>query len=125
MEIPLLLYLAPLFLAFEVWQLVIAERYVGVKQIARDLDPRDLGPGEGVAFLWIMGIIASYVWMLLMLVPRFGRIQIFCMLVVSLAGLSLRRNLRLKWILVVLTLEGALRIGMILSMLGLAWRRLS
>ena len=124
MPIPLLLYLAPLMLAFEVWQLVIAERYVGVKSIARDLDPRDLGPGELVSFLWTMGIVFSYLWTLLMLVPRFGRVQIICMLLVSVTGLSLRRNLGLRWLLVILTLEGALRIGMILSMLGLAWRQL-
>jgi hypothetical protein len=46
------------------------------------------------------------------------------MLVVSLAGYSLRRNSGLKWILVILTIEGAIRIGMIISMLGSAWRSL-
>ena len=41
-----LLLLAPLFLIFEIGQLVLCERYVGIKQIARGADPRALGLGE-------------------------------------------------------------------------------
>jgi hypothetical protein len=124
MDIPLLLYLAPLCLLFEVWQLVIAERHIGIKQIERGVDPRDKGPGELLSFLWGSGIVLYWVWMILMLVPKTGRIQIVCMLIVSLAGYSLRRNSGLKWILVILTVEGAVRIGMIVSLLGSAWRSL-
>ena len=124
MDIPLLLYLAPLCLLFEVWQLVIAERHIGIKQIERGVDPRDKGPGELLSVLWGSGIVLYWVWMILMLVPKTGRIQIVCMLIVSLAGYSLRRNSGLKWILVILTVEGAVRIGMIVSLLGSAWRSL-
>jgi len=34
--------LAPLFLVFEFWQLVISERYMGIKQIRVNADPREL-----------------------------------------------------------------------------------
>ena len=47
-----ILILTPFFFVFEVWQLVISERYLGVKQIARGADPRKLGLGEATAFLW-------------------------------------------------------------------------
>lgn len=124
MEISLLLYLAPLCLFFEVWQLVIAERLLGIKQIERGVDPRDRGPGELLSFIWGGGIVLYWVWMILMLIPKDGRIQIVCMLIVSLAGYSLRRNSGLKWILVILTIEGAVRIGMIISLVAAAWRSL-
>lgn len=120
----LLLYLAPLFFAFECWQLVIAERHLGIKHIASGVDPRETGPGEALSFLWSAGLIAYWLWMLLMLIPRDGRPQIGCMLIVSLIGYALRRNSPLKWILVILTLEGAIRIGMLISLLGAAWHSL-
>jgi hypothetical protein len=124
MDIPLLLYLAPLCLIFEVWQLVIAERHLGIKQIEQGLDPRERGPGELLSFLWGSGIMLYWIWMILMLIPKEGRIQVVCMLIVSLAGYSLRRNSGLKWILVILTIEGAVRIGMIISLAASAWRSL-
>ncbi len=123
--IPLLLWFAPLFLGFEVWQLVLAERHIGVKQIARGTDPREHGPGELVSFCWVLGILCYWLWMFGMIWPRFGRAEGACMLVVSLLGLSLRRQLGLRWGLVVLTLEGAIRIGMIASLLSAAWRALT
>lgn len=124
MDIPLLLYLAPLWLAFEVGQLVVAERHLGIKQIERGIDPRQQGPGELLSFCWSLLIVFYWVWMILMLLPKVGRTQAACMLIVSLAGYSLRRNSAFKWILVILTLEGAVRIGMIISLIGGAWRSL-
>ena len=123
-DIPILLFLAPLCMLFEAWQLVIAERYLGIKQIENGVDPRTRGPSEPVAFAWSAGILLYWVWMILMLIPESGRIQIVCMLAVSLFSYSLRRNAPLKWILVILTLEGAIRIGMIISLITDAWRRL-
>lgn len=120
----LLLYFAPLCIVFEAWQLFIAERYLGIKQLERGVDPRTRGPSEPVAFAWSAGITIYWLWMVLMLIPESGRIQIVCMLVVSLLGYSLRRNSPLKWVLVILTLEGAIRIGMIVSLLGDAWQKL-
>lgn len=124
MDIPILLYLAPLCLLFEVCQLLIAERHLGIKQIESGVDPRERGPGELLSFFWGAGIVLYWVWMILMLIPKEGRIQVVCMLIVSLSGYSLRRNSGLKWILVILTIEGAVRIGMIISLLIGAWRSL-
>ncbi|MFA6287475.1 MAG: hypothetical protein WC661_08830 [Opitutaceae bacterium] len=120
----LLLYLSPLWIVFEAWQLVVAERYLGIKQIEQGVDPRSRGPSEPVAFLWSTGIFLYWAWMILMLIPASGRIQIVCMLGISLLGYSLRRNSPLKWILVILTLEGALRIGLMISILREAWGKL-
>jgi hypothetical protein len=123
-NVPLLAYLAPLFLLFEGWQLVIGERYLGVKQIARNGDPRELGPSEPVAAFWTLTIAAYFLWALAMLTTGFARAQILSMLVVTLIGYSLRRNSGLKYVLVVLTVESAIRIGMLVSLMGVVWRRL-
>ncbi|MBI5771787.1 MAG: hypothetical protein HZA93_28710 [Verrucomicrobia bacterium] len=120
----LLVLLAPLFLVFEVWQLVLSERYLGIKQIARGADPRALGLGETTAFFWSSTIILYWVWMLLLLALPIGRVVGLALLVISVAGYLLRRGCPLKWVLVILTFEGAFRIGMLLSLCGLAWRQI-
>jgi hypothetical protein len=120
----LLVLLAPLFLFFEVWQLVISERYLGIKQIARGADPRTLGLGEATAFFWSSTIVVYWVWMLLLLTLPIGRVVSLVMLITSVTGYLLRRGCRLKWVLVILTFEGAFRIGMLLALMGLAWRQL-
>jgi hypothetical protein len=119
-----LLLLAPLFLAFEVWQLVIGERYLGIKQIARNGDPRTLGLGEITAFFWSTAILAYVFWMLLLLAMPLARIHGLCLLAVSAVGFSLRRNTGIKWVLVILTFEGAVRVGLLISLVAMAWRRL-
>lgn len=124
MNISPLLYLSPICLLFEMWQLVIAERHLGIKQIERGVDPRERAPGELLSFCWGAGIVFYWIWMILMLLPEPGRTQAACMLIVSLAGYSLRRNSALRWILVILTIEGAIRIGMIISLIAGAWRAL-
>ncbi|MBX3750622.1 MAG: hypothetical protein KF897_11095 [Opitutaceae bacterium] len=121
---PLLLFLAPLFVVFELWQLVISERYVGIKQIERNGDPRALGLHEFTAFAWSMMIISYWIWMAALLFLRFGRVHGLCLLLVSVIGYVLRRNCGLKWVLVVLTFEGALRVGLLLSLCVYVWRRL-
>jgi len=118
-----LILLAPLFLVFEVWQLVLSERYLGIKQIARGADPRTLGLSEVTAFFWSTLLFLYWLWMLLLLVPRFGRVYGLSLLVVTMIGFSLRRGSGLKWILVILTFEGAIRIGLLLSLCVMAWRR--
>ena len=120
----LLFSLAPLFFAFELWQLVIAERYVGIKQIERGTDPRELGLGELTAAGWCLMLFAYWAWMAALLFQPWGRLQVLLMIAVSVAGGAVRRGCGLKWILVVLTFEGAIRIGMLLSLAALAWRRL-
>lgn len=119
-----LVLLAPLFALLEVGQLVAAERYLGIKQIERNLDPRALGPGEFISFTWTLGLFTYLAWMLALLTVPFARLQAICLLVISALGFFARRNTTLAWTLVILTFEAALRIGMLLSLLGLVWRQL-
>jgi len=118
-----LLLLAPAFLVFEVWQLVLSERYLGIKQIARGADPRSLGLGELTAFFWSMAIVGSWGWALSLLFVPFARAYAVGLLVVSSLGFSLRRGSPLKWVLVILTFEGAVRVGLLLALCAVAWQR--
>lgn len=119
-----LIFFAPLFLVFEVWQLVLSERYLGIKQIARGSDPRTLGLGELTAFVWSMSVLGYWIWMMLLLAFPFGRAHGLSLLAVTMLGFSLRRGSPLKWVLVILTFEGAIRVGLLFSLCAMAWRRL-
>jgi len=121
---PPLVLLAPIFFVFEIWQLVISERYLGIKQIVRGADPRELGLGELTAFFWTAGLVCYWLWMLALLLQPAGRAEAACLIAVTLLGFSLRRNCTLKWVLVILTFEGALRLGMLGLLCLLAWRQL-
>ena len=114
---------APIFLIFEIWQLVLSERYLGIKQIARGADPRTLGLRETTAFFWSMLLIGYWLWMLLLLLTPLVRAQAAALLVISMLGFSLRRGVRFKWLLVILTFEGAIRIGLLLSLCAITWRK--
>jgi hypothetical protein len=116
--------LAPLFLAFEIWQLVVGERYMGVKQIRTNTDPRELPMREGLAAFWSLSLLLYSVWMVTLLIHPVGRAQGFVLLLVTAVGYSLRSTCGLKWVLVVLTFEGSIRIGMLLSLFGSTLRRL-
>lgn len=118
-----LLSAAPFFVLFEIWQLVLSERYLGKKQIARGVDPRNLGLSETTAFFWSTLLIGYWLWMLLLLFIPFGRAHGGGLLLVWMLGFSLRRGARFKWILVILTFEGAIRIGLLLSLSAMVWRR--
>jgi hypothetical protein len=59
-----------------------------------------------------------------LLIQPFGRGHGVLLLLLSAGGYGLRRNCNLKWVLVILTFEGALRIGLLLSLFVYAWRRL-
>lgn len=120
----LLLLLAPLFLVFEVWQLVLSERYLGIKQITRGADPRTLGLGEVTAFFWSIILIGYWLWMSLILLSPLGRAYGLGLLAVSVIGFSLRRGGAMKWMLVILTFEGAVRVGLLLSLCVMLWRRM-
>jgi hypothetical protein len=119
----LLLLLAPAFMAFEIWQLVLCERYLGIKQIARGVDPRELGLGEVTAFFWTATLFAYWSWMLFLLALPYGRLGGLGLLLVTSLGYSLRRGAPLKRILVLLTLEGSFRIGLLLYLCGVWWLR--
>jgi hypothetical protein len=122
--VTILLFLAPVFLFFEVWQLVLCERYLGIKQIARGADPRTLGLGEVTAFFWSVTLIGYWVWMALLLMVPFGRLHGLGLLLVSSIGFTFRRGTNLKWVLVILTFEGAVRVGLLIALCATAWRQL-
>ena len=108
-----LLWPAPLFMALEVAQLVLAERHLGVRRIARGGDPRALGPSEAVSLAWVAGWIVYGAWILaLFLVPQ-ARPHAAMLAAVTGAGYAVRRSTGLGGILVVLTFEGAVRIGIL------------
>ncbi|MEO5958168.1 MAG: hypothetical protein ABIZ49_09280 [Opitutaceae bacterium] len=119
-----LLLFAPAFLIFEVWQLVLAERYLGVKQIARGSDPRALGLGEVAAFFWSSAILVYWLWMLALLALPAGRLYALGLLALTGIGFVLRRGAPLKWVLVILTFEGALRNVLLLVLCAVLWRQL-
>ena len=123
-EPPLAAFIAPVFFAFEIIQLVAAEKLLGVKQIQAGGDPRQSGPSELGSALWSGMILSEAAWLLWLLADDATRIHAACILLVSLVGFSLRSNCTLRWVLVILTIEGALRMGLMVSMLGSAWRAL-
>jgi hypothetical protein len=119
-----LLALAPLFLVFEIWQLVLCERYLGIRQLATGADPRALPMSERRAFFWTLALFLYWVWIGLLLGSSVGRMQALALFLISLGGFLLRRNSPLRWVLVILTFEGALRVGMLVSLVGAFWHRL-
>lgn len=114
---------APGFLIFEIWQLIMAERYVGIKQIARGADPREMGPSEPVACLWSSCIILYGLWMVALAATPNLRVYGLSLLATTAAGYAIRRNCGLKLILVVLTFEGAIRVGILSFFAVAAWSR--
>ena len=120
-----LVLLAPLFLAFEFWQLVVSERYMGIKQIKGNVDPRELPMAGWMAATWAGGLLAYFAWMITLLVYPVGRAQGIVLLAATAVGYVIRSTCGIKWVLVVLTFEGSIRIGMLVSLLGLTWRQLT
>lgn len=116
--------LAPVFLAFELWQLVVSERYLGIKQIKVNADPRGLPMAAWMAATWAGGLLAYYGWMLTLLLHPVGRAQGVVLILATGLGYLVRSTCGLKWVLVVLTFEGSIRIGMLVSFIGQSWRRL-
>lgn len=116
--------LAPLFVAFEIWQLVICERYLGIKHIVRGANPREMGPGEVVSFFWIGSIVAYSAWVLALLAVPPARLHALGLIAVTAIGYPIRRNCGLKRILIVLTFEGAIRINILFTLALSAWRHL-
>lgn len=116
--------LAPLFLIFEVWQLVLSERYLGVKQIRVNADPRALPMAGWMSAFWAGGLVVYFTWMFTLILHPVGRAQGLVLLAITALGYALRTTCGLKWVLVVLTFEGAVRIGMLLSLAASTWRRM-
>lgn len=120
-----LVLLAPVFFSFELWQLVVGERYLGIRQIKAGADPRESPLTERMAALWAGGIILYWLWMASLLLHPVGRAQGVVLLAVSALGYALRSATGLKWTLVILTFEGSIRIGMLISLVGMSWRALT
>lgn len=116
--------LAPVFFAFELWQLFVGERFLGIKQIRINADPRALPMANWMAALWAIGIITYGLWMGMLLLHPMSRAQGGVLIAVTFVGYMLRSLTSLKWTLVILTFEGAIRIGMLLSLFGLIWRQI-
>ena len=119
----MLVLAAPLFLVFEIWQLVLSERYLGIKQISRGTDPRNLGLSEITACFWSVSLILYWLWMVMLLFVPWSRAGGLGLLVLTTIGFSMRRGSPLKWVLVILTFEGAIRIGLLLYLSAIVWRR--
>jgi hypothetical protein len=116
--------LAPLFLAFEFWQLVVSERYMGIKQIRVNADPRELPMSGWMAATWAGGLLLYLTWMTTLLLHPVGRAQGVVLLLITGLGYALRSTCGLKWVLVVLTFEGSIRVGMLISLIGMSGRAL-
>ncbi|MBI2514310.1 MAG: hypothetical protein HYV96_20245 [Opitutae bacterium] len=114
--------LAPLFFAFELWQLFVGERYLGIRRIRANADPRELPMANWMAILWAGGLVVYFVWMASLLLHPIGRAQGAVLLATSAIGYALRSTASLKWTLVILTFEGSVRIGMLLSLAITTWR---
>lgn len=116
--------LAPLFFAFELWQLFVGERYLGIRRIRANADPRELPMSNAMAATWAGGLLVYFAWMATLLLHPVGRAQGFVLLATSAVGYALRAATNLKWTLVILTFEGSIRIGMLLSLAITTWRAL-
>ena len=116
--------LAPLFLVFEVWQLVVSERYMGIKQIKVNADPRALPMADWMAAAWAGSLLVYGVWMFSLLLHPVGRAQGVVLIAITALGYALRSSCGLKWVLVVLTFEGSIRVGMLVSLIATTWRRM-
>jgi hypothetical protein len=116
--------LAPLFLAFELWQLFVSERFMGIKQIRVNADPRELPMPHWTAVLWAGGLLVYFLWMMSLLLHPIGRAQGIVLMAVTFLGYVLRSTCGLKWVLVVLTFEGSIRVGMLLSLFVVTWHQL-
>lgn len=115
---------APLFLLFELWQLFLGERYLGIKQIRVNADPRELPMARWIARVWTGGLLVYFLWMFLLLFHPVGRAQGVILLAITAIGYAIRGTCRLKWVLVVLTFEGSIRIGILFWFSLTTWRHL-
>ncbi len=117
--------LTPLFLLFELWQLFLSERYMGIRQIRTNTDPRELPMAGWISTLWLGGLGLYFLWMILLLFHPIGRAQGLVLLATTAVGYSLRGSCGLKWVLVILTFEGSIRVGMLLSLMLTTWRHMA
>ena len=115
----ILIYLAPVFILFELIQLLMAERYIGIKQIRTGTHPLESPrrPPEWVSALWLAGRVLTWLYLILLVFDPRGGLQGFIMLMVTAIAAGLRRSLGMKWALVIMTVEGAVRMGLLANLL--------
>ncbi len=112
----MLALLAPLFIFFELTQLIVAERYIGLRQIRANRHPLDEnpgGPGKLLTGAWLACLILSWVYYLSLLVLPETRLNGLIILGMTAFGTLARRAMSIKWTLVLMTIEGATRIGLL------------
>ena len=108
--------------ALEIWQLVQAEKLLGRRPVpAAATSP---GPDERRARRWSLALLAYWLGMVGLLFLPVARLHALGLLLVTMIGFSLRRGAERLWTLRLLTFEGAIRVGLLLSLGALAWRRL-
>jgi len=114
-----LVLLAPFFMVFDIVQLLVAERYIGVKQIRAGMHPLEMDrkPPDWAVFLWIAGLVALWLYMIALLFDPRGGLHGGIMLLVSVGGFALRRIMGIKWALVLMTIETAIRLGMLANLM--------
>lgn len=115
----MLLFFALIFISYEMLQLVLAERYIGIKKIRAGVHPLESnaqGPAW-IATAWLLGMLSSWVFIVYLLFQYESSIQGFLMVLTSVAGMSLRRSLGIKWALVIMTIEGAIRMGLLANLM--------
>lgn len=117
------LRLAFVVMPAELLHLVVAERRIGVRQLRAQTDPREERPPPArVGWLWLALIALTQAYPLILLTEGETRLFGLVMLLLGVIGFDLRRRGGLRWALVVLTLEGALRMGVMIQMFVLnAW----
>jgi len=115
----LLIYLAPLVMLIDIAQLLVAERYIGVKQIRSGVHPLESAkqPPVWAIIIWLTGLVILWFYMALLIFDPRGTLQGGLMFLVSLAGFGLRRVAGLKWALVLMTIETAVRLGLMANLM--------
>lgn len=111
------------FAALEIWQLVQAERLLR-RRTAPPGTAQAPGPDERQARRWSLALLAYWLWLVGLLFLPLARMHALGLLLATMIGFSLRRGAERLWTLRLLTFEGAIRIGLLLSLAALAWRRL-
>ncbi|WP_309396495.1 hypothetical protein [Cerasicoccus maritimus] len=103
----------------DIAQLLAAERFIGVKAIRAGIHPLDAEhqPASGLMLLWLLGLGIMWLYMALLVIDPRGGLQGALMLMVSVGGFVLRRVAGLKWALVLMTIETAIRLGLLANML--------
>ncbi len=118
----IIVQISPAFAVFEVAQLFLAQRYIGIKQIRSNVHPLDgAAPSGLLAVAWLVAMLVDYAYQVLLLAqPELGvKVAAALLILVSIGGFALRRVCGLRWGLVVFTPECAARAGFFMFIFNL------